>query len=232
MADLEVFYRRQISRGVTGNALYTAYLNLGLINWCFGDESLSDDARRDLERAVAAVVDVMSNMPIPPTRDDLRAFEFTMPLYLTLIFGTEEERSALSLLHKTQWLTQEENEFASYTALMDLIRRHALDLVLDAEEIQAVEHQNNQALTHDFYRPWITAMCLGFTCIIEGDCEGLEAQCEQLLKLLQQEAIHGEWTHDSQSLMAFWPMVLLVFARRYNMSVNVKSAYIPDNLFA
>lgn len=228
---METFYQRQISRGVTGNALYLAYLNLGLINWCFGDESLSDAARGELERAVTAVVDVMCNMPITPVRDDLRAFEFTIPLYLTLIFGTTEERGALASLQKTQWLSLEEKEYSSYTALMDLIRRHALDLLLEAEEIQEVKRLNDNPVTHGFYQSWIAAMCLGFTSIIEGDSEGLKTQCEQLLKLLQQEAVYGEWTHDSQSLMAFWPMVLMVFGRHHNISVNIKSVYIPDNLF-
>lgn len=225
--DMREFYQRHLELDVQGSARYEAHLYLGLLAWRSGRQSAMDEVRNHLGLAAKTVATMLSKRADVEASEVRRPFEFMFPLFVVFIFGDRESRKKLSELSRTQWVSEGQDEYQSFIELMDLLRQNSLDLDFTRSSIDTVVKTNDTGITHPFYRPWIDAMCVGLYAILEEDCTGLELACKQLLELHEEEAWEGDWKLRLEGLIAFWPLSLIVIAKKYGLKPKVESDYLP-----
>ncbi|MCW8195894.1 hypothetical protein F6455_13955 [Proteobacteria bacterium 005FR1] len=223
-ADLQEFYEEQLDNDVQGVARYEAHLYLGLLGWRAGNQQVMEE---HLPAAASIVTQRFVERSEQQSGQSISPFEFMIPSFLTFVFGEQPDREALTRVRDSAWAAREENEFASVTALLELITSNAASREFAKTDVEKLAQLNASEQTHRFYQPWIATFCDGLIAILDGDIAKLDHACQKLYELHEEQALEGEWQLRLESVLDFWTSALVKVAKHYNVAVSVNSPYVP-----
>ncbi len=226
--DLLNFYRSLLKEDIKDEAKFKAHYTIGLLLWRNQGQAAIKDITAEFRLAAKEAIELVSIRKPNKQRTSEDVFDFMAPVFVAFVFGTLEDRTTLTKIHRSQWAPPEDENFQPLIELLDMLRSVAVSREINNEALHIIVQANQHYGVHPFYRPWISELTDALNAIAQGNGKGLEAACNELYDLHEEEALYASLKTDIEGLLCFWLLIINVFAKSNGMNFIFESPYIPE----